>query len=54
MALHTRIEATVRVDDANDRPREGVFTVAQSLDKDLAQKQGEVRVAIARQALPQA
>lgn len=48
------IEAGVGVDDANARPREGIVTITGSFNEDLAEEEGEVRIAIRCEALTKA
>jgi predicted RecA/RadA family phage recombinase len=41
-----RVEAGVRIDNANNWSREGIFAIPKSFDKDFAEEEGEVRVTV--------
>lgn len=49
-----RVEGRVGVDDADNGPRQGIVAVAEGLDEDLAEEEGEVRVAVRGEALAEA
>ena len=49
-----RIETRIRVHDSDDGTGEGIFAVAERFDEDLAEEEGEVRVAVGGEALTEA
>ena len=48
------VETRVCIDDANNRPRESVLSIPESLDENFAEEQREMRITVRRESLTKA